>query len=599
MKGPFAFGTVYSRNPLTGEKKIFCSLYTENSPQRIDQTVIPKKVLDKIETELKNKEREVGFIVEALIIFDRGYDKYTIKQYISAKIEYTLYPKVLVAFLEEGMINEQELIRKIPLDIISAWFTSQVIDTLGAPKLLEAKSLSPGASIGMIAHSRSDVKHLLSEGLTPIWVIGEVSTEDLKYFSKVGGIVLTQSGVTSHAAIVAKSTGVPTLLGGEVLLDESYKNRLVTIDGNNGLIYGGKTIINGNNKDQYIKQILNIAKRNCGFIIKANADTGYEYKKAQSYLAKGIGLCRTEHMFKDPKRTSQIRTQLFAENKDLRNLDHIQRSQQQDFQNIFDQNDGELIVIRYLDAPLHEFLPHSEKEKDDFAKVLNITRPQIDRIIKKWTEKNPMLGYRAARMLLLNKDFVILQTKAILNAAEKYSQMNNAVLRLGLEIPLVIGANEVKEFKNVINQYIRKKDINKKIKVSFGAMIETPLAITNIAEIAKEVDFISYGTNDLVQTYFAISRDDSDTFIESYVEQGFLKVNPFVNISGTEIIEILKQSSEKAKSVNSDIIIGLCGEQGSNPETIQELVNTKIDYLSVSPALVPITYLASAKAFVQ
>lgn len=387
MKGPFAFGTVYSRNPLTGEKKIFCSLYTENSPQRIDQTVIPKKVLDKIETELKNKEREVGFIVEALIIFDRGYDKYTIKQYISAKIEYTLYPKVLVAFLEEGMINEQELIRKIPLDIISAWFTSQVIDTLGAPKLLEAKSLSPGASIGMIAHSRSDVKHLLSEGLTPIWVIGEVSTEDLKYFSKVGGIVLTQSGVTSHAAIVAKSTGVPTLLGGEVLLDESYKNRLVTIDGNNGLIYGGKTIINGNNKDQYIKQILNIAKRNCGFIIKANADTGYEYKKAQSYLAKGIGLCRTEHMFKDPKRTSQIRTQLFAENKDLRNLDHIQRSQQQDFQNIFDQNDGELIVIRYLDAPLHEFLPHSEKEKDDFAKVLNITRPQIDRIIKKWTEK--------------------------------------------------------------------------------------------------------------------------------------------------------------------------------------------------------------------
>ncbi|MCA9376540.1 hypothetical protein KC685_01300 [Candidatus Dojkabacteria bacterium] len=599
MKGPFAFGTVYSRNPLTGEKKIFCSLYTENSPQRIDQTVIPKKVLDKIETELKNKEREVGFIVEALIIFDRGYDKYTIKQYISAKIEYTLYPKVLVAFLEEGMINEQELIRKIPLDIISAWFTSQVIDTLGAPKLLEAKSLSPGASIGMIAHSRSDVKHLLSEGLTPIWVIGEVSTEDLKYFSKVGGIVLTQSGVTSHAAIVAKSTGVPTLLGGEVLLDESYKNRLVTIDGNNGLIYGGKTIINGNNKDQYIKQILNIAKRNCGFIIKANADTGYEYKKAQSYLAKGIGLCRTEHMFKDPKRTSQIRTQLFAENKDLRNLDHIQRSQQQDFQNIFDQNDGELIVIRYLDAPLHEFLPHSEKEKDDFAKVLNITRPQIDRIIKKWTEKNPMLGYRAARMLLLNKDFVILQTKAILNAAEKYSQMNNAVLRLGLEIPLVIGANEVKEFKNVINQYIRKKEINKKIKISFGAMIETPLAITNIAEIAKEVDFISYGTNDLVQTYFAISRDDSDTFIESYVEQGFLKVNPFVNISGTEIIEILKQSSEKAKSVNSDIIIGLCGEQGSNPETIQELVNTKIDYLSVSPALVPITYLASAKAFVQ
>lgn len=599
MKGPFAFGTVYSRNPLTGEKKIFCSLYTENSPQRIDQTVIPKKVLDKIETELKNKEREVGFIVEALIIFDRGYDKYTIKQYISAKIEYTLYPKVLVAFLEEGMINEQELIRKIPLDIISAWFTSQVIDTLGAPKLLEAKSLSPGASIGMIAHSRSDVKHLLSEGLTPIWVIGEVSTEDLKYFSKVGGIVLTQSGVTSHAAIVAKSTGVPTLLGGEVLLDESYKNRLVTIDGNNGLIYGGKTIINGNNKDQYIKQILNIAKRNCGFIIKANADTGYEYKKAQSYLAKGIGLCRTEHMFKDPKRTSQIRTQLFAENKDLRNLDHIQRSQQQDFQNIFDQNDGELIVIRYLDAPLHEFLPHSEKEKDDFAKVLNITRPQIDRIIKKWTEKNPMLGYRAARMLLLNKDFVILQTKAILTAAEKYFQMNNAVLRLGLEIPLVIGANEVKEFKNVINQYIRKKEINKKIKISFGAMIETPLAITNIAEIAKEVDFISYGTNDLVQTYFAISRDDSDTFIESYVEQGFLKVNPFVNISGTEIIEILKQSSEKAKSVNSDIIIGLCGEQGSNPETIQELVNTKIDYLSVSPALVPITYLASAKAFVQ
>lgn len=213
--------------------------------------------------------------------------------------------------------------------------------------------------------------------------------------------------------------------------------------------------------------------------------------------------------------------------------------------------------------------------------------------------KNPMLGYRAARMLLLNKDFVILQTKAILNAAEKYSQMNNAVLRLGLEIPLVIGANEVKEFKNVINQYIRKKEINKKIKISFGAMIETPLAITNIAEIAKEVDFISYGTNDLVQTYFAISRDDSDTFIESYVEQGFLKVNPFVNISGTEIIEILKQSSEKAKSVNSDIIIGLCGEQGSNPETIQELVNTKIDYLSVSPALVPITYLASAKAFVQ
>ena len=210
-----------------------------------------------------------------------------------------------------------------------------------------------------------------------------------------------------------------------------------------------------------------------------------------------------------------------------------------------------------------------------------------------------MLGYRAARMLLLNKDFVILQTKAILNAAEKYSQMNNAVLRLGLEIPLVIGANEVKEFKNVINQYIRKKEINKKIKISFGAMIETPLAITNIAEIAKEVDFISYGTNDLVQTYFAISRDDSDTFIESYVEQGFLKVNPFVNISGTEIIEILKQSSEKAKSVNSDIIIGLCGEQGSNPETIQELVNTKIDYLSVSPALVPITYLASAKAFVQ
>jgi pyruvate,orthophosphate dikinase len=589
-------GSIYSRNPETGEKSIFGNLWNtvKPIPEETSFDNLPSDTKEKLTTLLIKNEFKLKFPVELIIKFSPSTKEFGILVIKRAKIESTAYPKVLLDLLNEKIITEQELLQQIPLDFVNEWYSNKLVKASKNIKTAKGSSISFGSTKGVLLHTKAEIEKALSKNEKVIWVLDRVSTDDLQYFNKVSGLILTSSGKTSHAAVIARGLGIPTISGCTELKEKAVNNVMVTMNANTGVVYFGDLAISNNHESVETNAILKIAKQFSKVKILANADTEIDTIKALNFGACGVGLCRTEHMFTGADRANLIRQILFSEKPSVEVMEALEDLQMNDFIKIFTQNNGNFINIRLLDAPLHEFEPKALEEIEALAKIVNEPVDSLKINIAKYKESNPMLGFRGGRVLLKNNFIARIQIRAALKAYIEIAKEGKSV-ELGLEIPMIFDSKEIDMFKFILDEEIAKFTTIDKSKIKIGSMIEIPRAAILIKEIAGKVDYISFGTNDLTQMFFGISRDDSETFMDFYIKNKVFSDNPFVVLDQKGVGELIRTTCEIAKTVNPAIRISVCGEQAADPSSIEFLLGCKVEELSCSAARVPLAIIAAAK----
>lgn len=558
-KGFSHFGIIYSRKFETGEKSPAGNFYGFEDFAVLSFGQLNKKTRVELESKLVALEKKHKFPVESVVYLNEKSGAIKFKFTRKSKLPPRLYPKILLE-MKKGILAA------LPLEYVNSWFSRQVTFAYKEDVLCQGERLGFGVGIGKIFTSRKKVQKAIAAKKKVIWVLDEVETEDLKFFKDLEGLVLVNSGPTSHASVVAKGLGIPTLLGCAELAKKDYAEKTVTLDANKGVVYRGGQKLSSVKTHEGVQELLSLALKNSKIDIYANADNGDDAKKAYKLGAKGIGLCRTEHMFFSDQAVKVIRKILFSEKPSAKEYQELLKIQSRDFLAIFRQSKKKEVVVRLLDAPLHEFLPRNSKTN-----------------LKK--ESNPMLGFRGIRMLLKKPEILRIQVRAVQFALSKINKKERP--KIIFEAPLVIDLKELDIFKDLIEQEVGESKI--------GAMIETPRAAFMIKEIATRVDYISFGTNDLTQMFMAISRDDSRSFVEDYVQMGILPSDPFVSLDQESLLPLIRWAVKTARKVNPKIKIGVCGEQASEIESIKQLIKLEIDHISCSPARVPQAIFAVAK----
>ena len=515
--------------------------------------------------------------------------------------------KIAVDLVSEGLLSEKEALLKIdPKDI------NQLLHPRLDPKankILLAKGLpaSPGAATGKIYFSSEEA--VRNEG-NSLLVRQETSPEDISGMAAANGILTARGGMTSHAAVVARGMGKPCVAGCSDL-DINYDKKTLeinnkiykegdylTLDGATGEIFDGniETLDPVMSKEFELFMTWADAHRVLG--IRANADNPKDAETALSFGAEGIGLCRTEHMFFEGERILAIREMIFSTNGEERKkaLDKLLPYQREDFQGLLKAMNGKPLNIRLLDPPLHEFLPHTEVEKQDLADALGVELAIINSRSESLHEFNPMLGHRGCRLGLSYPEIYRMQTRAIMEAALECKK-SGVEVNLEIMIPLIAMASELKELRFELEQEISSIIGDEKIKHKIGTMIELPRAAITAKEVSEHADFFSYGTNDLTQTTLGLSRDDSGKFLGSYVSKGILASDPFVSIDQSGVGFLVKHSVTEVQ--RDGFSHGICGEHGGDPASIDFCHRIGLNYVSCSPFRVPIARLAAAQAAIR
>ena len=474
---------------------------------------------------------------------------------------------------------------------------------------------SPGAGTGQIYFTAEDVSAARARGEETLLVRLETSPEDIQGMSDANGILTLRGGMTSHAAVVARGMGRCCVSGaGELKINEEAKTLTtksgktfkegdyMSLDGSTGNVYGGKikTVepeISGD-FETFMKWADDIRRLK----VRANADTPRDAKVARKFGAEGIGLCRTEHMFFDEDRIFNFRRMICAETVEAREeaLTNILPYQIADFEKLFETMEGYAVVIRYLDPPLHEFLPHDDDQIKPLAKSLGMTFEALKNQIDSLKEFNPMMGHRGCRLAVSYPEIAVMQTRAVIEAAINVNKKGLNVVP-EIMIPLIGDINELKYVKNIIcetaDAIIKKADVKLKYKV--GTMIEIPRAALLADEIAKEAEFFSFGTNDLTQMTYGFSRDDAGKFLTDYYDKKIFESDPFAKLDQDGVGQLVKMAVEKGRSTRKDLHLGLCGEHGGEPSSVEFCHRIGLDYVSCSPFRVPLARLAAAQAVVK
>jgi pyruvate,orthophosphate dikinase len=459
-----------------------------------------------------------------------------------------------------------------------------------------------------------DAEEWAKNGKKVVLVRAETSPEDIGGMAASSGILTARGGMTSHAAVVARGMGKPCVAGCTALVI-SEKNKtlsvkgkvynegdFITFDGANGEVYEGviPTIEAKITADfaTFMKWADGVRKLK----VRTNADTPEDSKVAVEFGAEGIGLCRTEHMFFAPERILAVREMIFAENEKDRKkaLDKLLPFQRSDFTGIFKEMNGLPVNIRLLDPPLHEFLPHHEKDQQELANVLGLSMNAIKERNDALHEFNPMLGHRGCRLAITYPEIYLMQVRAIVEAAIE-SDKNGIKVLPEIMIPLTSELKEYSLIKNECQAEIEKvfKEKNHTVKYKMGTMLELPRACIMAGDIAKEAEFFSFGTNDLTQTTFGLSRDDAGKFLPSYTSRGIYPKDPFVSIDTEGVGFLMKHAVAEGKKTNSAIHAGICGEHGGEPASVEFCHKIGLDYVSCSPFRVPIARLAAAQAVLK
>ena len=564
------------------------------------------KQLDKI---LKNLEKhykdmqDVEFTVENnnLWILQTRSGKRTAKSAV----------KIAVDMVKEKLISKKNAIMKID---------PHSLDTLLHPTLDEksriniiAKGLpaSPGAATGKVVFSSSEAERLNEMMQDTILVRVETSPEDIHGMHAAKGILTSRGGMTSHAAVVARGMGRPCVSGSSEI-DINYDRKifktksieikegdLITIDGSTGRIIQGevpkiKPEISGD-----FSKLMGWADDFRKLKVRTNSETPLDTKTAKDFGAEGIGLCRTEHMFFDEERILSVREMILSKTKEDRNkaLEKLLPHQKNDFIEIFKIMSNLPVTVRLLDPPLHEFLPKTEKEINEIANKLKLSLKEIKGRINELHEQNPMLGHRGCRLGISFPEIYEMQCRAIFEALSELEKKKIKAAFPEIMIPLVSTEAEIKIMKNLVIRTAKKVQNQNKTKIKFlvGTMIELPRAAIKATDIAKHAEFFSFGTNDLTQTTFGISRDDCGKFLNDYIENKIFDIDPFISID-EGVGDLIKIASEKGRKQNKNIKLGICGEHGGDPKSIFFCSEVGLDYVSCSPYRVPVARLAAAQA---
>ncbi len=520
--------------------------------------------------------------------------------------------RIAVDMVDEGLIDQVDAINRVDPVQIEQLLHPRLDPNAIRNVLTRALPASPGAASGKIVFSADIAEDMSQKGEDVILVRIETSPEDIHGMHAARAILTTRGGMTSHAAVVARGMGRPCVAGaGEILINYSDEvmsiggrnfsaGDLITIDGGKGEVIEGSVPTIEPEVSGGFARLMEWADKVRKMKVRANAETPADVMVAKEFGAEGIGLCRTEHMFFDPERIVAVRQMIMADDEAGRRdaLHELLPFQRNDFQEIFRVMSGLPVTIRLLDPPLHEFLPHSDEEINEVAKASGKDPKKMRDVAAKLHESNPMLGHRGCRLGISYPEIYEMQAKAIFEAAITVSSESGKSVIPEIMIPLAATKTELDILKNKIDSVAELvfASLGKKISYTVGTMIELPRAALRADELAEIADFFSFGTNDLTQTTFGISRDDAASFLPDYQHYGILEVDPFVTIDVEGVGELIKMAVERGRSSCSDIKLGICGEHGGDPASVHFCHRLGLDYVSCSPYRVPIARLAAAQA---
>ena len=619
-------GVAFTRNPSTGEKKLMGE-YLMNAqgedvvagvrtPYHIDHLEVTNKAVYDQFMDLSSKlENHYHDMQDIEFTIEKG--KLFILQTRNGKRTAHAALRIAVDLVKEGLLTKEQALVKVDPKQLDA-LLHPMFDTkaLKASKVIgTGLAASPGAATGKVVFSAEDAKEMHKKGEKMVILVRlETSPEDIEGMNISQGILTARGGMTSHAAVVARGMGRCCVSGcTELKINEEKKEFYlsgktykegdwISLDGSTGIIYGERIATMEPEMTGDFATFMSWADEVRTLKIRTNADTPADAKQAVKFGAEGIGLCRTEHMFFEADRIRIVRQMILSETKEQRKaaLDKILPVQRGDFEKIFAAMEGRPVTIRFLDPPLHEFLPQEEKEIKELANDLKVDVSEIKTKISDLHEVNPMMGHRGCRLAVTYPEIAIMQTTAVIEAA---INVNKKGMNIEPEIMIPI-ISELKEFMYVkklvvdtANKIIKDAKVN--LKYSVGTMIEIPRAALLADEIAKEAEFFSFGTNDLTQMTFGYSRDDAGKFLGAYYAQQILESDPFARLDQKGVGKLVKMASELGRSARSDLKLGICGEHGGDPSTIEFCYLTGLNYVSCSPYRVPIARLAAAQAVIN
>ncbi|NLV34493.1 MAG: pyruvate, phosphate dikinase [Clostridiaceae bacterium] len=619
-------GVAFTRNPSTGEKKLMGE-YLMNAqgedvvagvrtPYHIDHLEVTNKAVYDQFMDLSSKlENHYHDMQDIEFTIEKG--KLFILQTRNGKRTAHAALRIAVDLVKEGLLTKEQALVKVDPKQLDA-LLHPMFDTkaLKASKVIgTGLAASPGAATGKVVFSAEDAKEMHKKGEKMVILVRlETSPEDIEGMNISQGILTARGGMTSHAAVVARGMGRCCVSGcTELKINEEKKEFYlsgktykegdwISLDGSTGIIYGERIATMEPEMTGDFATFMSWADEVRTLKIRTNADTPADAKQAVKFGAEGIGLCRTEHMFFEADRIRIVRQMILSETKEQRKaaLDKILPVQRGDFEKIFTAMEGRPVTIRFLDPPLHEFLPQEEKEIKELANDLKVDVSEIKTKISDLHEVNPMMGHRGCRLAVTYPEIAIMQTTAVIEAA---INVNKKGMNIEPEIMIPI-ISELKEFMYVkklvvdtANKIIKDAKVN--LKYSVGTMIEIPRAALLADEIAKEAEFFSFGTNDLTQMTFGYSRDDAGKFLGAYYAQQILESDPFARLDQKGVGKLVKMASELGRSARSDLKLGICGEHGGDPSTIEFCYLTGLNYVSCSPYRVPIARLAAAQAVIN
>ena len=619
-------GVAFSRNPSTGENELYGEYLFNAQGEDVVAGVRTPKPIAKLKEESPEIYKQFHDIAERLehhykdmqdLEFTIERDKLYILQTRSGKRTAQAAVKIATDFVKEGLIDEKEALLRVDpqaLDhLLHPTFDPEALKK--AEPIGEGLAASPGAAYGRVYFTAESARQGKEKTGDPVILVRlETSPEDIEGMVVAAGILTARGGMTSHAAVVARGMGTCCVAGADhVVINEKEhyftirghkvnEGDFISLDGSTGKVYAGKIATTEATVSGDFATLMAWADKYRALDVRTNADNPRDAKAAYNFGAAGIGLCRTEHMFFEGERIKAVREMILSKDKEGREraLAKILPMQRQDFIELYEAMHGLPVTIRYLDPPLHEFLPTQEHEIRDLAKEMKVSYEELNHTVNELHELNPMLGHRGVRLSVTYPEIAVMQTRAVIEAA---IEVNKRGLKVEPEImiPLV---GEVKELQYVKDYVVRTADeiIKKsgvKMRYYVGTMIEIPRATLLADEIAKEAEFFSFGTNDLTQMTFGFSRDDAAKFLGDYYERKIFEFDPFAHIDEHGVGKLMANAVKLGKQARPDIDLGICGEHGGDPRSVDFCHRIGLNYVSCSPFRVPIAKLAAAQANIR
>jgi pyruvate,orthophosphate dikinase len=628
-----ATGVAFTRNPSTGEKKLYGEFLINAQGEDVVAGIrTPQEITEEARKETGSNKPSMESAMPAAFAELKRIHGVLEKHYRDMQdLEFTVEQgklwmlqtrngkrtakaalRIAVELAQEKLISKDEAVTRIDPASLDQLLHPTIDPDAERKIIATGLPASPGAACGEIVFSSEDAELLKSQGHKVVLVRVETSPEDIHGMHAAEGILTTRGGMTSHAAVVARGMGKPCVAGAGALRVDyraqtmtaggvtMKKGDILTIDGSTGQVLAGRVAMREPELAGEFGTLMKWADGARKLNVRANADTPADARAAMKFGAEGIGLCRTEHMFFEEDRIRAVREMILAEDEKARRaaLAKLLPMQRADFVELFAIMDGLPVTIRLLDPPLHEFLPHTEREIAEVAQAMGADARKLADRARELHEFNPMLGFRGCRLAIAYPEIAEMQARAIFEAAVEVTRTSGKPVAPEIMVPLIAGKAELDLVKERIDAMAETvaAETKSQVKYQVGTMIELPRAALMAGEIAQTAEFFSFGTNDLTQTTFGISRDDAASFLGIYTSKGILAGDPFVSIDREGVGELVRIATERGRKVRKDIKLGICGEHGGDPASVAFCNEIGLDYVSCSPFRVPIARLAAAQA---